>query len=784
MRILYLTGHYPADLTSGATLLVQRLAHAARRAGHDVRVVAGAHRAGLTDGAVSDSDDDGVPVRWIGTTGWTDQDVDANWWNPAAATVVAGVLDDFRPDVVHAHALQTLGGGVLEEAARRGIRTVVTMHDLWWWCARLFLVDTGLQPCSLVTCLGECPCARTVEWRERRSSRLLEALARVDLVLTPSSALRDVVIANGLDPARVRVDPNDVEIGRRADPIDPDAVRAAPDVRFVYLGGPNPLKGAGVIASAARHLTGTNGWRLVAHGLDAPVPALPERATVRPPFDPSERDAVLASADVLVLPSVARESYSLAAREALAAGLAVITSDCLGPEEVVVDGVNGLVVPTGDALALAAAMTTLVDDREMLVRLRQGANATTIPHLDADMHLAGLLTAYAGPVGHAVSAPDATPPSTLVIVDADGDLTRWRGHQTVEALRAVGGRAEVVHVSHPELTTLVADHEVVVLVRVGLSAGSVAALQAARDSGTTVVFDADDLADLRGDVLAFCDGVVAATDHGARALGETFEIPAAWVPPHVGIAEGRLADRARRRDRRPGPLRVGVLGVDDTDIAAWMSIEPTVAATLVARTDTELHLIGALPASDLTRSLGPRLVHHDTPGWTQRPDLLRDIDILLAPVTPGDNPANHHDVHVARTWISAALVRSATIASDNGTLRMLATPGRDVMTASTPDQWRLTIEHLLDDALARVRLANQAERTATVRHGPTVHGRQVAQALDTIRAAPRPDRPLPVFDTLGTDVATAIVLEPYELPPVPAGPRPRGRWRALIGRRR
>lgn len=784
MRILYLTGHYPPDLTSGATLLVQRLAHAARRAGHDVRVVAGAYRAGLADGAVSDSDDAGVPVRWIGSTGWTDQDADANWWNPVAAAVVADVLDDWRPDVVHAHALQTLGGGVLEEAAHRGIRTVVTMHDLWWWCARLFLVDTSLQPCSLVTCLGECPCARTAQWREERSTRLLSTLAQVDLVLTPSSALRDVVIANGLDPARVRVDPNDIDIGRRAEPVDGDRVLTAPDVRFVYLGGPNPLKGADVIASAARHLTGTNGWRLVAHGLTPPALALPERATVRPPFDPSARDDVLASADVLVLPSVARESYSLAAREALAAGLAVITSDCLGPEEVVVDGVNGLVVPTGDAVALAAAMTTLVEDRDLLVRLRHGASRTSIPELDADMHLADLLTAYAGPAGHAVSAPDAPPPSTLVVVDADGDLTRWRGHQTVEALRVAGGRADVVHVSHPDLTTLVADHDVVVLVRLGLSTETVAALRAARDNDTTIVVDADDLSDLTGDLLALCDGVIAATDHGAHALGETFEVPAVWVPPHVGIVEARLADRARRRERRPGPLRIGVLGVDDADATAWTAIEPTVTATLAARTDIELHLVGALPTTDLTRSLGNRLVHHDMPEWTHRPDLLRDLDVVLVAITPGDNPANHHEVHVARTWISAALVRTATIASDNITLRLLATPDRDVITASTPDDWRRAIERLADDAFARVRLANQAERTVTLRHGPALHGRRLAHALAAIRAAPRATRPLPPLGPSTPGSAPPIALLPYEAPQAPVGPRPRGRWRSLIGRLR
>ena len=63
---------------------------------------------------------------------------------------------------------------------------------------------------------------------------------------------------------------------------------------------------------------------------------------------------MLSASDVLVIPSIARESFSIAAREALLAGAAVITSDCLGPEEVVRHGENGFVVPTGDAAALAA----------------------------------------------------------------------------------------------------------------------------------------------------------------------------------------------------------------------------------------------------------------------------------------------------------------------------------------------------------------------------------------------------------------------------------------------
>ena len=60
----------------------------------------------------------------------------------------------------------------------------------------------------------------------------------------------------------------------------------------------------------------------------------------------------MADADVLLVPSVMRESFSIVTREALQRGLPVLCTDSLGPEEVVVDGVNGMVVPSADPAAL------------------------------------------------------------------------------------------------------------------------------------------------------------------------------------------------------------------------------------------------------------------------------------------------------------------------------------------------------------------------------------------------------------------------------------------------
>lgn len=452
MRILYLTGHYPPDLTSGATLQVQRLAAAAQRAGHDVRVVAGNFRSGLTPGSTRDDVIDGVEVHWIGTAGWTDQDRDENWWNPVAATAVARCLDSWKPDVVHAHALQTLGADSLLAAADRGVRTVVTMHDFWWVCARLFLVDRDMRPCSLVPRLGNCECSRSVGWRLDRERRLRQVLDRVDVVLTPSQSVRDVLAANGI---RALVDPNDVDLQEMADServfgSDPSPLD---DVRFLYVGGANPLKGAHVVRAAAASLRAVPGWRMVAHGVDDPSDP---PFVVAPPFEPDRRGDVLRSADVLVLPSIARESFSLIAREALLTGLAVITSDCLGPEEVVESGVNGLVVPAGDPDALAAAMRCLIDDRELLARLKAGARATELAGFDADQHFAALLPHYT-----TTPTSDRMTPTAIVVSAAAHDIDTARA---LADLESGGWDAEVIDESDPSIADAVAARDLAVLV--------------------------------------------------------------------------------------------------------------------------------------------------------------------------------------------------------------------------------------------------------------------------------------------------------------------------------
>jgi len=81
--------------------------------------------------------------------------------------------------------------------------------------------------------------------------------------------------------------------------------------------------------------------------------------TVLGRVDDAEKQRVLETADVLCAPSLGGESFGMVLTEAFAAGTPVVASDIAGYRDVVRDGVDGLLVPRGDATALAETLRDL-----------------------------------------------------------------------------------------------------------------------------------------------------------------------------------------------------------------------------------------------------------------------------------------------------------------------------------------------------------------------------------------------------------------------------------------
>jgi glycosyltransferase involved in cell wall biosynthesis len=102
---------------------------------------------------------------------------------------------------------------------------------------------------------------------------------------------------------------------------------------------------------------------------------------------------LLAAADLVVMPSIS-EGLPLAAIEALAAARPIVASDTGGVPEVVVDGETGLLIPTGDAGALAQAMHRLLVDPGLALRLGTNGRRFVERHFDLRGQIESTMALY------------------------------------------------------------------------------------------------------------------------------------------------------------------------------------------------------------------------------------------------------------------------------------------------------------------------------------------------------------------------------------------------------
>lgn len=103
--------------------------------------------------------------------------------------------------------------------------------------------------------------------------------------------------------------------------------------------------------------------------------------------------ALFKSADLVVLPSY-REGLPKSLIEAAACGLPLVTCNTPGCREVVTDGVDGLLVPPRDAVALAGAIERLLAGATLRTRLGRAARARALAEFGEKIVIEKTLAVY------------------------------------------------------------------------------------------------------------------------------------------------------------------------------------------------------------------------------------------------------------------------------------------------------------------------------------------------------------------------------------------------------
>ena len=379
MRVLFTTSWYPSFDAPGRAIFVADQAAALMRSGVSVEVASweaaslyGTYRsagdAAAEQGAAGAAWCDAIRTRgssvtprsWgapgvgtvrlpVATSRVTGVRVDAGVVAASAAQALLAWVDHphFRsPTIVHAHVGLPDGVAAIAVAERLGVPLVTTEHDS---SATARLALPGM--------------------REAYLPLLQEGRA----LLAVSQSLRNrLAIALEVDPARIGVVPNVVDVDAFASGLDTVAREAG---ELLWVGGRKAGKGIDVLLAAFARLQASRpDLRLRLIG-EAPSEA--EEARCRAlardlgiagavvfegQASRSEVAAAMSRATVFVHPSP-METFGVVAAEALAAGLPVAATPSGGVEEVVGhDGRFGVIADDLGAEALAVAVGRVLDD--------------------------------------------------------------------------------------------------------------------------------------------------------------------------------------------------------------------------------------------------------------------------------------------------------------------------------------------------------------------------------------------------------------------------------------
>lgn len=304
-----------------------------------------------------------------------------------------GLLRRLGADVIH---LQWAPLPILDQLALPALRriapVVMTVHDTTPY--------NGAEPWLMAAGLG----------------RLIRG---VDAVICHTEAGRGRLLRQGVAASRLFVVPH----GLLGTPTD-TASEPAGHIRLLQLGKLKPYKGVDVLIEALALLAPAERARLrikvvgEPHLDPAPLRAraealgLGECLAFELGFVPDDRMAALiANADAMLFPYRQIEASGVL-MQAVAAGLPVVASRIGAFAELLEDGRQGLLVPPGDPLALAAALRRLATTPTCLTAMRSGMRQRRdrIPGWDAIGHQT--MAAYAVAARHR-AAGTARPPAAM-----------------------------------------------------------------------------------------------------------------------------------------------------------------------------------------------------------------------------------------------------------------------------------------------------------------------------------------------------------------------------------
>jgi glycosyltransferase involved in cell wall biosynthesis len=303
-----------------------------------------------------------------------------------------------RPELIHLHQVDDAD---LVGALRAHAPVVISAHGYTACTSGVYYFEPG-QECTRGHGPGCIPnllargCAhtrypKTLPVKYRNATRGRAALRGADLVVSYSSSVDRHLGANEI--ARRTVVPYFPTLAPR------QGSGSAGARRVLFAGRIVPSKGVDVLIRAAGEVDGEfvvcgDGRQLGEMRALAAQLGVEQRVRFKGWLGPDQLAEEIAKASVVAVPSLWPEPFGIVGIEALAAGRPAVASATGGIVDWLEDGVSGLLVPAGDAPALARALNELLADPERQSAMGSAGKRAVAERFSPDRHLAALLEGY------------------------------------------------------------------------------------------------------------------------------------------------------------------------------------------------------------------------------------------------------------------------------------------------------------------------------------------------------------------------------------------------------
>jgi glycosyltransferase involved in cell wall biosynthesis len=398
MKILYLVHQFYPEYYTGTEKFVYTLADMMQKIGNKVKVITYSfYEESFYDRMIGnillkEFVYKGVPVIALRHRN-IPEDVHLALKNDELYKIAIEVIIDEKPDIIHAGHLMRVTEFI--NAARiLNIPYIITITDSFLICPKIILQASIGNLCAGPrggnVCLVLCP--------EIPSPFILQRLNITNNILTNAALVvsPSIFLASIFKKEHKNIDVKTINHGISYSKIkrNQNVYDHRSNLKFCYAGSLNSHKGVHVLLDAFMRVESDNAsLRIYGSGTDEIyVKTLKDMAKGDKRiefcgiFSEEQVGDIFSQIDVVVVPSICYETYSLVMHESLACNVPVIVSNVGGTAEKVTNGLNGYTFRIGDSNHLKEVIEQVVNDPDKINQLKTNLKNSMIQAVEQEAY--------------------------------------------------------------------------------------------------------------------------------------------------------------------------------------------------------------------------------------------------------------------------------------------------------------------------------------------------------------------------------------------------------------